>query len=271
MKQQAEERQSIRSPEPPYRRRDLDTVGLATLAGVVGILMITFANMRDVDRLDRSLGERLGKLEGQIAQVATRPAQPAAVPQGEDPNRVYTVKVAADAPARGRANAPVTIVEFSDFQCPFCQRAGPTLAKIEEVYKDKVRIVWKHLPLENIHKFAMGAALASEAARNQGKFWEYHDKLFANQSKLDLNDLKQYARELGLDMARFEKDLVNLEFKKRVTDDMAESKTLGITGTPGFFVNGRLLKGAKPFEDFAQVIDSELSKLNLPIPPKPVS
>jgi protein-disulfide isomerase len=134
-----------------------------------------------------------------------------------------------------------------------------------------VRIVFKHLPLENIHKFAMGAALASEAARSQGKFWEYHDKLFANQSKLDLNSLQQYARELGLDMARFEKDLVNLEFKKRVTDDMAESKTLGVTGTPGFFVNGHFLSGAKPFDEFAKVIDSELTKLNLPIPDKPAS
>ncbi len=134
-----------------------------------------------------------------------------------------------------------------------------------------MRIVWKHLPLENLHKFAMGAALASEAARNQGKFWEYHDKLFANQSKLELNALKQYAREVGLDMARFEKDLVNLDNKKRVTDDMAESRALGVTGTPGFFVNGRFLNGAKPFDEFAKVIDSELSRLNLPIPAKPAS
>ena len=134
-----------------------------------------------------------------------------------------------------------------------------------------MRIVWKHLPLENIHKFAMGAALASEAARNQGKFWEYHDKLFANQSKLAVDDLKGYAKEIGLDMARFEKDLVNLDNKKRVSDDMAESKTLGVTGTPGFFVNGYFLSGAKAFDEFAKVIDSELSKLNLPIPAKPAS
>jgi protein-disulfide isomerase len=130
-----------------------------------------------------------------------------------------------------------------------------------------VRIVWKHLPLD-IHKNAMGSALASEAARNQGKFWEYHDKLFANQSKLELADLKQYAKELHLDMARFEKDLVDLELKKRVTDDMAEAKGMGVTGTPGFFINGHFSSGAKPFDDFATAIDAELTKLNLPVPAK---
>ena len=117
----------------------------------------------------------------------------------------------------------------------------------------------------------MGAALAAEAARNQGKFWEYHDKLFANQSKLELNDLKKYAKELGLDTVRFEKDLVNLDNKKRVTDDMAEAKALGVTGTPGFFVNGRHLNGAKPFDDFKTVIDGELTRLNVPVPAKTAS
>src|SRR5262245_51687817 len=127
------------------------------------------------------------------------------------------------------------------------------------------------MPLTSIHPFAMGAALASEAARSQGKFWEFHDKLFANQNNLAVEDLKKYAKEIGLDMARFEKDLVDLEKKKRVEDDMAEAKTLGITGTPGFFVNGRYLNGAKPFDEFAKVIDEELTKRNIPVPPKPAS
>ena len=115
----------------------------------------------------------------------------------------------------------------------------------------------------------MGAAWASEAARKQGKFWEFHDKLFANQSKLALNDLKQYAQELGLDMARFEKDIVDLDLKKRITDDMAEARSLGVTGTPGFFVNGRFLSGAKPFEAFATAIDEELTRLKVPVPTRP--
>ena len=127
------------------------------------------------------------------------------------------------------------------------------------------------MPLTSIHPFAMGAALASEAARSQGKFWEFHDKLFDNQSKLAAEDLKKYAKDIGLDTTRFEKDLVDLAKKKRVDDDMAEAKTLGITGTPAFFVNGHLLSGAKPFDDFAAAIDAELKKLNLPVPEKKAS
>jgi len=134
-----------------------------------------------------------------------------------------------------------------------------------------VRIVWKHLPLTSIHPNAMGAALASEAARSQGKFWEFHDKLFENQNQLAVEDLKKYAKEMGLDTTRFEKDLVDLQKKKRVEDDMAEAKALGITGTPGFFVNGHYLSGAKPFEEFAAVIDAELKRLNLPVPEKKAS
>ena len=134
-----------------------------------------------------------------------------------------------------------------------------------------MRIVWKHLPLTSIHPNAMGAALASEAARSQGKFWEFHDKLFENQNQLAVEDLKKYAKEMGLDTTRFEKDLVDLQKKKRVEDDMAEAKALGITGTPGFFVNGHYLSGAKPFEEFAAVIDAELKRLNLPVPEKKAS
>jgi protein-disulfide isomerase len=129
-----------------------------------------------------------------------------------------------------------------------------------------VRIVWKHYPLD-MHKDARPAAIAGEAAHSQGKFWEFHDKVFANQKKLALQDLKQYAKEVGLDMARFEKDLLDPAMKKRMEDDMGEAKSLGITGTPAFFVNGRFLNGAKPFEEFVTVINAELQRLNLPIPP----
>jgi len=118
-----------------------------------------------------------------------------------------------------------------------------------------------------MHQFAQGAAIAAEAANRQGKFWEFHDKLFANQKKLAMEDLKQYAKEVGLDTSRFEKDLTEPAMKKRMEDDMAEARTLGVTGTPSFFVNGRFLNGAKPFQEFATMINAELQRLNLPIPP----
>ena len=131
-------------------------------------------------------------------------------------------------------------------------------------------IVWKHLPLTSIHQYAMGAAVASEAAHNQGKFWEYHDKLFANQAKLTPDDLKQYAKDLGLDNAKFEADLANPAIKQKISADMQEANSIGITGTPAFLINGHYLSGAQPFDGFARVINSELTKLKLPIPPTPV-
>jgi len=121
------------------------------------------------------------------------------------------------------------------------------------------------MPLD-MHKDAPAAHLASVAAQKQGKFWEYHDKLFENQRALKIDNLKQYAQELGLDMARFDKDMTDLQNKKVVDTDTAEAKALGLTGTPGFFVNGRYLRGAKPFEDFAKLINAELTKKNIPIP-----
>ena len=130
-----------------------------------------------------------------------------------------------------------------------------------------MRLVWKHLPLD-IHKDAPAAHLASVAAQKQGKFWEFHDKLFANQRKIKMDDLKQYAQELGLDMARFDKDMLNLENKKSIDVDSAEAASMGLTGTPGFFINGRYLRGAKPFADFAKLINAELTRRNIPLPPE---
>jgi protein-disulfide isomerase len=124
------------------------------------------------------------------------------------------------------------------------------------------------MPLD-IHKDAPLAHVAAMAAGDQGRFWEFHDKLFANQTKIKREFLLQYARELGLDMKKFEHAL-DIEQARPVIDaDEAEAKALGITGTPAFFVNGRFLSGAKPFEEFAQVINAELTRLKLPVPPMP--
>ena len=113
----------------------------------------------------------------------------------------------------------------------------------------------------------MPAALASMAAHEQGRFWEYHDKLFDNQQKLTHDDLLRYAREVGLDLARFEAALNSARAKPMIDADVAEAKSLGASGTPAFFINGRFLSGAKPFNEFAQVINGELTRLKVPIPP----
>ena len=240
---------SSSSPTPTR----IDTVALATLVGIVFMMVISAVNVWNVRRLT----ERVATLE-----AALGPRKPS----GPDPTKIHSVNIAG-AQVKGPANAPVTIVEFSDFQCPFCARVVPTLKQIEDTYKDNVRIVWKHLPLE-IHKDAVGAARAAESAAKQGKFWEFHDVLFANQKKLGSADLKQHAQELRLDMKRFETDLLNSDDQKRIDADVAEAKALGVTGTPGIFINGRFVEGAQPYEVFAKMIDEELTKRGVAIPAK---
>ena len=239
---------------PPSPRFDL--VSAAILAGVIVMLALSAMNLWGMKRLD----ERVDTIEAAVRRGRS---------SGPDPGQVHTVSTAG-APARGPEHAPVTIVEFSDFQCPFCAKVVPTLKQIEEKYGERVRIVWKHLPLD-IHRDAVGAALAAEAAGQQGKFWEYHDKLFANQDRLSADDLTQYAKDLRLDLTRFESNLRGATEKQRIDADVADAKTLGIEGTPGIFINGRYLAGAQPFEVFEKVIDEELTKRSLPIPPSPMS
>jgi protein-disulfide isomerase len=142
-------------------------------------------------------------------------------------------------------------------------RVGPTLEKIQEEYKDQVRIVFKHQPLD-FHANAPAAHAAAEAAHRQGKFWEMHDKIFANQKDLKPERYEEYAAELGLDLEQFKQDVVSDEVKNRVNADKKEAARVGNSGTPGFYVNGRYLRGAKPFAAFKAVIDEELAKLKKP-------
>jgi len=127
------------------------------------------------------------------------------------------------------------------------------------------------MPLASIHPDAPAAHIASVAADKQGKFWEFHDKLFANQRNLKYDAFLSYAKELKLDVQRFETDFKDLSNKQKVDGDAAEARSLGLTGTPGFFINGKFLRGAQPFSGFAKVIDAELTRLNLPIPNAPPS
>jgi len=176
-----------------------------------------------------------------------------------DPTRLYEFDI-SDSPSKGPSDAPITIVEFSDFQCNFCKKAQVTLARVQEVYGDRLRWVWKHLPL-SMHEDAPRAHLASVAAANQGKFWEYHDRLFANQSRLKLDDLREHAFDVGLGMQQFELDLEAQQTRAVVEADMTEAVAIALTATPGFFINGRYLRGNQPFEKFAELIDAELARL----------
>ena len=184
---------------------------------------------------------------------AAGPARPA-----EDDTKVYDIKVGSNDPFKGGKKAAVTIIEFSDFECPFCSRVNPTMKQIEDAYGDKVRVVFKQNPL-SFHKNAPLAAEATLAAHEQGKFWQMHDTLFANQKALTRPDLDKYAQEIGLNTDKFKAALDTNKFKPQVEADMAVAKELGATGTPSFFVNGRKLRGAQPFESFKKLIDEALA------------
>jgi protein-disulfide isomerase len=174
---------------------------------------------------------------------------------------VARVAVAEDnSPAKGGpAGAPVTIIEFSDFQCPFCSRVNPAIAKAMETYGDKVRIVFRQFPL-SIHPQAPKASEAALCAADQNKFWEYHDALFADQQKLAIADLKAKATALALDQAKFDACLDSGSKAAKVAKDMEDGTKAGVSGTPALFINGRFVNGAVPFEELARIIDDELAR-----------
>ena len=186
------------------------------------------------------------------------PPREAGVRERIDPNRRYQVSTKG-APVRGDPDAKIAVIEFSDFQCPFCSRAVNTLDRIEETYGDKVRIVFKHMPL-GMHQKAPAAHAAAEAAHRQGKFWPMHNKIFANQREMSAEKYREYAQELGLDLKRFDRDLADAAVKERIDADAGEAARLGVTGTPAFFVNGRFISGAVPFEQIKVLLDEDLGK-----------
>ena len=191
-------------------------------------------------------------LAGPQAVPAAAPAPAAALAPG-------ALAVRPDDPAKGSAKAPVTLLLFSDFQCPFCARVNPLLEQVERAYGDKVRVVWKHQPLP-MHSQAVPAAEAAEAAREQGKFWQMHDKLFQNQRLLSEAVYDQLARELGLDVARFQAARRSGRARARIEEDQALAARIGANATPTMFVNGVKVEGAVPFEQIKGVIDDALAR-----------
>lgn len=172
---------------------------------------------------------------------------------------------ADDDPILGSPDAPVTLIEFSDFQCPFCRKLWrEALPEIKKNYIDtgKAKLVYRDFPLSAIHPSAQAAAEAGECADDQGRFWEMHDKIYAEQDKkgqgtiqFTVSDIKKWAGQIGLNMPEFEACLDSQKYKAEVEKDATDGQAAGVTGTPGTFVNGRLIKGAVPFRDFSQAID----------------
>jgi protein-disulfide isomerase len=209
--------------------------------------------------IDRGSAELAGLSES-LKTAAAAPAAAArpSAPGRPDPGKVYEIDVGS-APIRGSKSAKVTIVEWADFQCPFCVRANPTLDQIAKEYGDKVRIAFKHLPL-SMHAKARAAHAAAEAAHRQGKFWEMHDRIFAKPKDLNPETYLRYANEIGLDVDQYKSDVSSSSVRKVIDADLAMARKLGVSGTPSFFINGRFLSGAQPYGSFARVIDEVLAK-----------
>ncbi len=227
------------------------------IIGFVAVAVVCFA-------LGYMLGNKSGGgdvKEGAIAPPVAKADKaaddkaPSKAPSGPDSDIIPV----GTSIVKGPANAAVTIIEFSEFQCPFCSRVLPTMDKLAKEYPNDVRIVFKHNPL-SFHKDAPLAAEASLAAGEQGKFWEYHDILFKNQRALKREQLEQYAQQLQLDMDKFKKDLDSGKYKKQIADDQALAGKLGARGTPNFFVNGKRLSGAQPFDKFKAAVEDALKR-----------
>lgn len=166
-----------------------------------------------------------------------------------------------DAPGIGPEKAPIRMVEFTDYQCPFCGRARPTINEVLAQYKGKVRYVLRDFPL-SFHRDAFKAHEGAHCAGDQGKYWEMNKKLFENQKAIGLQDLQKYAGELKLKMDSFNQCLDSSKYAGRVQEGLKDGQSVGVSGTPAFFINGRMISGARPFESFKEIIDDELSSRN---------
>jgi protein-disulfide isomerase len=175
------------------------------------------------------------------------------------PPPVFRVLVSASgAPFKGPEKAPVTIVKFEDFHCPFCKQIQPTFTELVSRYGDRLKVVHKDFPIDQLHPGARKGHEAARCANEQGKFWAYHDKLYENAPKADPDQLMAYAKDVGLNLPTFDKCFGSEKYKAAVQKDVEEGTRAGVTGTPAFFVNGRMISGAQPLESFVRVIDDEL-------------
>ncbi|MBI4562283.1 MAG: thioredoxin domain-containing protein [Candidatus Rokubacteria bacterium] len=174
---------------------------------------------------------------------------------------VFRAEVSVEgAPVKGSATAPVTIVKFEDFHCPFCKGVQPTLTELLSRYGEKVRLVHRDFPIDQLHPAARKAHEAARCANDQRRFWPYHDTLYVNAPKASPEQLRAYAQEVGLDLPAFGECLTSGKHQAAVQKDVDEGIRLGVTGTPSFFINGQMVVGAQPLESFVRVIENELAR-----------
>ena len=218
------------------------------------------------DRINRPLDDVKTQLRQALQQGKLQQAQESFVHRLRDKAEVAVYLnepklVLGFDPARVRGNteAAVTIVEFSDFQCPFCGQGYSVMKAVLAKYDGRVRLAYRDFPLRQIHPQAQGAAEAARCAGEQGKFWEYHDRLFENQSKLDRASLVEHAASVGIDPKQFEGCLASGKFQAQIERDLQEGTGAGVNGTPAFFINGTLISGAQPASAFEKVIDAEMA------------
>ena len=240
----------------------ISVIGIAIIATFFAGVYVSNFDSNQVS--EEELQEAISKLELKLLQNQLPTGQPTPI-----------VKISADDdPVIGDPNAPISIIEFSDFQCPFCARFHiQTLPSILEEYVDqgKVKLIFRDFPIQNIHPNALPASVAAECANEQGKFKEMHDKLFDNQKEWSgletanaMSLFSQYALEMGLEQEVFDSCLTNGKYIEEIRNDLNDGRTYGVSGTPGFFIgNDQIgyveLKGAQPFESFKKVIDAQLN------------
>ena len=234
---------------------------LAALMTVALALAFFFAGFFVRGWVDEEQGQPVVAVPTAASKTATPSAQGTPVATATVAADVVANVSVDDDPARGPQNAAVTIVEFSDFQCTFCKRyVDETQPLILATYGSRVRYVFRDFPIAQLHPQAQKAAEAAQCAFDQGKFWEYHDRLFQNQGLLDDASLKAHATALGLDASAFNTCLDSGKYTQEVQKDFDDARAYGVTGAPTFFINGRKVVGAKPYAEFSAIIEEELAK-----------
>lgn len=239
--------------------------GAVAVVLALGLLACQPATKDDVEAIQATQAEILKKLTDlEATQKKLAAAAPARKgPPAEDFDKVYKINL-SKAPVLGNPNAPITLVEYSDFQCPYCARTAPDVMAVLDKYPDKVRIAYKHFPL-SFHPAARPAAIASVAAQEQGKFWEFHDVIFKKTSERQLKasaeDIIAYAKEAGLDVERFKQDMDTKsdEYAKRVQADYVEGQSVDVRGTPTLYLNGKKVQN-RSVTGLAASIDAILSQ-----------